>query len=229
MASDSGADDVAALRDRVTQLEQTVAEQQQTIEALQQPPVSRRGVLAALTGVAGAGALGAYSQRGAAQAAGQVGTSSEPVDVEAWSLNVQGQLAGDLDAGGNDLTNVAAVEAVDLVADNVVISQDTAGQIQRHTAKNISLTFDDNQDVFAVSDPVDIVEGTIIGGGNGPRYITVEWGDGSTSEIKTGQAAADDDNADRMGMVNIPPIKDVVRLTFNANSATNYGWEVTTI
>jgi hypothetical protein len=109
MAPDSD-DDAAALRDRVTQLEQTVADQQQTIEALQQPPVSRRGVLAALTGVAGAGALGAYSQRGAAQAAGQVGTQSEPVDVEAYDLTVQNQLAGDLDAGGNSLTNVGAIE-----------------------------------------------------------------------------------------------------------------------
>jgi hypothetical protein len=110
MASDSGADDAAALRDRVKQLEQTVAEQQATIDSLQPSTASRRGVLAALTGVAGAGALGAYSQRASAQAAGQVGTSSEPVDVEAWDLTVQNQLAADLDAGGNSLTNVGAVE-----------------------------------------------------------------------------------------------------------------------
>jgi hypothetical protein len=87
MASDSGEPDAAALRDRVDQLEQTVAEQQATIESLSSPTASRRGVLAALTGVAGAGALGAYSQRGAAQAAGQVGTSSEPVDVFANAID----------------------------------------------------------------------------------------------------------------------------------------------
>jgi len=119
MDTDSGADDAAALRARVAQLEQTVAEQQQTIESLSTPTASRRGVLAALTGVAGAGALGAYSQRGAAQAAGQVGTQSEPVDVEAWSLNVQDQLAGDLDAGGNDLTNVGAVETGEQITNGV--------------------------------------------------------------------------------------------------------------
>ena len=112
MAPDSGEPDAAALRDRVDDLEQTVADQQATIESLEQPPASRRGVLAALTGVAGAGALGAYSQRASAQAAGQVGTSSEPVDVEAWDLTVQNgaTLGGDLDAGGNSLTNVGAVE-----------------------------------------------------------------------------------------------------------------------
>jgi hypothetical protein len=114
MAPDSGEPDAAALRDRVAQLEQTVADQQATIESLSSPPASRRGVLAALTGVAGAGALGAYSQRASAQAAGQVGTQSEPVDVVAWDLTVQNQLAGDLDAGDNSLTNVGAVEAQQL-------------------------------------------------------------------------------------------------------------------
>jgi hypothetical protein len=118
MAPDSGEPDAAALRDRVADLEQTVANQQATIDSLAAPTASRRGVLAALTGVAGAGALGAYSQRASAQAAGQVGTQSEPVDVEAWDLTVQNQLAADLDAGGNSLTNVGAVEAEEAIIAN---------------------------------------------------------------------------------------------------------------
>jgi hypothetical protein len=100
MASDSG-DDAAALRERVAQLEQTVAEQQATIESLSSPTASRRGVLAALTGVAGAGAVGAYSQRGAAQAAGQVGTSSAPVDVFANAID-----ANAVETGEQTINNV---------------------------------------------------------------------------------------------------------------------------
>jgi len=60
--------------------------------------------------VAGLGALGVYSSsRASAQASGQIGTASDPVDVEAYDLNVQNQLAGDLDAGGNSVTNADSV------------------------------------------------------------------------------------------------------------------------
>jgi hypothetical protein len=120
MASGSGAD--AELRERVAALEQTVAEQQHhSSESPKQPTASRRGFVKAAAAVAGLGALGIYSSYPArAQAAGQVGTASEPVDVEAYDLNVQGSVSGidtggvenpmtaDLDAGGNSLTNVAA-------------------------------------------------------------------------------------------------------------------------
>jgi hypothetical protein len=121
MASDSGADDAAALRERVDQLEQTVAEQQATIESLSSPPASRRGVLAALTGVAGAGALGAYSQRGSAQAAGQVGTSAEPVDVVSNDITTAKITDGDDgatydvgdDLAGSDYTQIDRVDDSD--------------------------------------------------------------------------------------------------------------------
>ncbi|MDR9381602.1 MAG: hypothetical protein RI560_08025, partial [Natronomonas sp.] len=38
-----------------------------------------------------------------------VGTASEPVDVQAWDLDVQGQVTRDIDFGGNDATNVGAL------------------------------------------------------------------------------------------------------------------------
>jgi len=113
MASDSGDD--AELRERVAALEETVAEQHHSIDSPEQPTASRRGFLSAAAAVAGLGALGIYSSYPAsAQAAGQVGSASNPIDVEAWTLTVQNQLAGDLDAGGNDLTNVGAAEVGEL-------------------------------------------------------------------------------------------------------------------
>jgi len=81
MATD---DDAATLRERVRELEQTVAQQQDTIEQLMP---SRRAVLAGGAGLVGGAAL--TGQASAQSAAGQVGTSSEPVDVEAASVNVQ--------------------------------------------------------------------------------------------------------------------------------------------
>lgn len=107
MDPDDSGDDAAALRARVDALEQTVSEQQATIEELASPTASRRGVLAALTGVAGAGALGAYSQRASAQAAGQVGTSAEPVDIYANKIQQVNSFVGAVDTEGETFTDPA--------------------------------------------------------------------------------------------------------------------------
>jgi len=66
----------------VRELEQTVAQQQDTIEQLMP---SRRAILAGGAGLVGGAAL--TGQASAQSAAGQVGTSSEPVDVEAATVN----------------------------------------------------------------------------------------------------------------------------------------------
>jgi len=79
MATDD--DDAATLRERVRDLEATVAQQQDTIEQLMP---SRRAILAGGVGLVGGAAL--TGQASAQSAAGQVGTSSEPVDVEAATV-----------------------------------------------------------------------------------------------------------------------------------------------
>jgi len=79
MATD---DDAATLRERVRELEATVAQQQDTIEQLMP---SRRAILAGGAGVLGGAAL--TGQASAQSAAGQVGTSGEPVDVEGAEVN----------------------------------------------------------------------------------------------------------------------------------------------
>src|SRR6056297_3776475 len=87
MASDD--DDRPPIEERVAQLEQVTQQQTETIREMLP---SRRGVLAG-AGLLGAGALaGAGSQSASAQAAaGQIGTESEPVDVEAASVNAEEQ------------------------------------------------------------------------------------------------------------------------------------------
>jgi hypothetical protein len=252
--------------------------------------VSRRQLIAFATGAAGVGALAQFgiSEAQAQSAAGQVGTSAEPVDAEIYDLNVQGTATGlgavqnpltadldaggydltnvgsvdispltsdldvgnnnltnvasadigsadigsadigsltsSLDAGGNSLTNVSSASVDDLTADNVVITQQTASNIQRHT-NQISLNSGNTQDVFSVAGAVDIVDGTIASNTDGVANITVEWEDGSTKELKTNPAQIPSD----ITQVNIPPIKKVARLTFTANATGSYGYEVTTI
>jgi hypothetical protein len=170
MASDSGADDAAALRERVAQLEETVAEQQATSESPERPTASRRGFVKAAAAAAGLGALGVYSSSPAsAQAAGQVGTQSEPVDVEAYDLNVQNQLAGDLDAGGNSLTNVAAVETEQLNGVESFEQTDSAADINSSLSQSGVYVFrpgthsvDDNLDITANDVSVIISSGATV-------------------------------------------------------------------
>jgi hypothetical protein len=86
MDSDPPTDDTDTdtLRERVADLEATVEAQQQTITKLLP---GRRGVLKGSALVAGGGLLGALTaDRAQAQASGQVGTTSDPIDVIAYSL-----------------------------------------------------------------------------------------------------------------------------------------------
>jgi len=72
--------------------------------------LSRRAFAAAVGGTLGASGLVALGvDPAAAQAAGQVGTSSDPVDAFTYDLVVQNALQSDLDAGGNKLTNVGSL------------------------------------------------------------------------------------------------------------------------
>ena len=97
MATDD--DDAATLRERVRDLEATVAQQQDTIEQLMP---SRRAILAGGAGLVGGAAL--TGQASAQSAAGQVGTSSEPVDVEAATVSADSVNTekGTLTDGTND-------------------------------------------------------------------------------------------------------------------------------
>ena len=115
-------DDETDIHDRLEQLEATVADQQQTIEQLTEPPaVGRRGVLASLLGAGAVGGLAGYgSQSARAQAsgpAGQQGTEENPNDMFAWDLDVQ----NGAEFNGNPLTGVGALEADALASGNLQV------------------------------------------------------------------------------------------------------------
>lgn len=90
--------------------------------------LSRRQLLSLAggsAGVAGLVALG-VDPATAQSAAGQVGTSSEPVDVFAYDLDVQGALQRDLDAGGQAITNVGSLstDGLDIGSSDAIDSGD---------------------------------------------------------------------------------------------------------
>src|SRR6056297_1165912 len=102
-------DDAADLRARVQELEQTLADHQATIEQLRDRGVGRRALLAGGAGLVGGAAL--TGPASAQSAAGQVGTSSEPVDVEAASVTADSVEAASVTAD--------SVEAASVTADSV--------------------------------------------------------------------------------------------------------------
>jgi len=159
-------DDPDTLRERVDQLEATVAAQQQTITRMLP---GRRGVLKAGGLVAGGGVLGALSaDRASAQAAGQVGTASDPVDVEAFDLNVQDGAT----FNGSDISNVGSLSTgkQTLTGPRDESREIVASATDSDGSTNLSLS-------LSVSDPVECdVVLTITGNGDadsGDIEITV--------------------------------------------------------
>jgi len=110
MATDD--DDAATLRERVRALEATVAQQQDTIQQLLP---SRRAVLAGGAGLLGGAAL--TGQASAQSAAGQVGTSSEPVDVEAASVTADSVNTEEQSVGGQDAISYWPAVRIDSVTE----------------------------------------------------------------------------------------------------------------
>jgi len=93
--------------------------------------------------VAGGGVLGALTaDRASAQASGQVGTSSDPVDVEAFDLNVQDGAT----FNGSDISNVGSLNTTNMSFVRAYLSTSKTG-ITADTRTNIIDSVDkDNLD-----------------------------------------------------------------------------------
>jgi len=70
--------------------------------------LSRRQVVGLATGTLSVGALAGFGEAQAQSAAGQVGTSSEPVDVEAAQVNAQTLEAGNIKSGSASVSDIPA-------------------------------------------------------------------------------------------------------------------------
>ena len=144
----------------------------------------RRQFVAAVGGTLGAGALMALGvDEATAQAAGSVGTAQDPVDVNAWDLDVANEVTSDVDFGGNDVTGVGSVSADDLAitqSTNISRSSRTiaSGEISAGDVTFVSLDGEGGDD-----DDLDMItggtDGDIIILRRGNATITVRHNIGS--------------------------------------------------
>lgn len=112
------------LRARVAELEQRVENQQATISQLLP---GRRGVLKGAALLGGGALVGAgTADRASAQAAGQVGTSSDPVDVVAYSVQDRG--------GANMALEVIASGSVQLSSGSATVTVESASDTTYYLA-----------------------------------------------------------------------------------------------
>lgn len=229
-------DDPDRLRERVRELEQTVDQQSETIASMLP---GRRAILSGAVGASlGAGGMFYGSERASAQGGGQVGTSSNPVDVEAYNLNVQGSVSGidtlsdgdDFDGqGSSKFSNLQSLGVEDLAADNVQVTQTTAGSLTTRSGDGVTVSGNSFQTIFDQSSVTDVIGGKIVG--RAVDQLRVTWGDDSTDDI-FGDRNAIGENANdvEIAVEVVPPIRAIKKLEFRHDLGSDhvYGWRVLT-
>ena len=152
------------------------------------------------------------------------------------------QLEQPLDLQSNNVTNVGAldvdalesesVSTQELSANNVVIGQETTGDVTIHEGDRVTVSAADRQTIFDVQEAVDVLGGSLIG--FRADEITVTWADESTYQLKPGGAnMALTESGDRFVAYSIPALKDATKLDFRnqdeSEAERDYGWTVWTI
>ena len=119
----------------------------------------------------------------------------------------------------------ASVES--LVANNVVV--DEGSDLSFHKGDLVDVDAGSTETIFDVTEPVDIVHGTVHG--TFASFIRVEFGDGTTKDVYDGRRRARDDEDNIFETAPLPSCKDVVKLEFknDGGRTLTYGWEVATI
>jgi len=149
--------------------------------------------------------------------AGQVGTSSEPVDVAAATVTA-------------DIVNAGSVNAARTFADNIVVSQETANSLTTHEAASFTVSSNSYGTIFDLANPVDVVSGTVCG--FAPNQFRVTWDDGNTDTIYSQSGlVGTDGGGDIFGVNTVPPIESITKIEFynGSGSDRDYGYKVLTI
>lgn len=142
---------------------------------------------------------------------GQVGTESDPVDES----HVQSQHSRELSVSG-----WSAGKA---------LNQDNFSNFTEHIGYQVSVSGSSDHEMFSVSEPVDVIVGTVVG--NVTRDLTVTWDDGTSDNFYNGTARGRDSDGDGISFNPIPPLEDVTALAFrNASGSSDvYGYKVITV
>ena len=139
-------------------------------------------------------------------------------------------------SGGRDInprsigeeTPAESVRTGEATIDNVVIHQDSIGDLTHHTGDRVTVGNTEFETIFDVQDPVNIICGSVVGYNCDVLEVTFE--DQEVERVYTGQSRGSDDTGDEISTISVPPVTDVVKLEFRNRSAENeFGWEVITI
>jgi len=134
--------------DQLDQLAQQLAGRLPTGTHGDRVVLSRRQFALAASGVLSAGALTALGvDEASAQAAGQVGTASEPVDAFVYDLDVANAVTSSLPMGGNDIENAGSVsiDSVDITNPTKIGVVETWGEAQAIGSSRFTLTDDEKE------------------------------------------------------------------------------------
>ena len=164
--------------------------------------LSRRAFAAAVGGTLGASGLVALGvDPAAAQAAGQVGTSADPVDAFVYDFDVANALQSDLDAGGNALTNVGSLSTGKTQTEkleSIKTTETIDNGLIPYSSSYIEVDGEGGSadDLEGISDPVDgavvtLIEGdadiTVINSaGNGPTDMRLDGSDYVMDDVFSG-------------------------------------------
>lgn len=109
------------------------------------------------------------------------------------------------------------------------LNQDNFSNFTEHIGYQVSVSGSSDHEMFSVSEPVDVIVGTVVG--NVTRDLTVTWDDGTSDSFYNGTARGRDSDGDGISFNPIPPLEDVTALAFrNASDSSDvYGYKVITV
>lgn len=154
------------------------------------------------------------------------GGTTPRVGLEADDHNHSGETLG----GSSPLTSISSQEvSIGGWSGAKSLNQSNFGNFTEHIGYQVSIPATSYYEMFSVSEPVDVVTGTIVG--NVARNMDVTWADGTTSNFYNGTARGRDSGGDAVSFNPVPPLEDITSLSFRNSSPTadEYGYKVITV
>ncbi|MUV59825.1 hypothetical protein [Halobacterium sp. CBA1126] len=107
----------------------------------------------------------------------------------------------------------------------------SSSDFEEFVGNNVTVGGGSDETIFDLSNPVDVINGQVLG--NAPRRLTATFADGAeeTVAVDTSNAYGSDENGDGFAVLSVPPLHNVTKLTFNngVGTSTEYGWAVQTV
>ena len=128
--------------------------------------------------------------------------------------------------------DAGSVSTDELTADNAVITKQNASEITLHTGDAVTVE-DSPETIFEFADPVNVINGHIVGGIL--STITVTWADGTTNDIidtvTRGRTRGGSTAEDELTVASIPSIIGVTKMEFadQVTDPEDYGFVARTI